>query len=439
MLSVDCKECALVGRSFLWHVPLGSLSECCRLFDDFCVMRIAYVTHKFYVPSETFVHDRALGLAGLGHSVTLVCDKLNASGRQAKDVELRPCHFRIVRRTMHWGGPFRSLCESLDHAVGVALLRREFVRAKAEVVYVDFGTNAIYAVEAAKSLGLPIASSFHGFDITASLRSPSYCRRLKPVLEQSDAMIVPSRHIRSLLENAGAPAEKIHVIAAGVNLAYCPVPDWACKRTGAPTVLSIGRLVEKKNPTGLVDAFRIVHDAMPQTRLVMVGDGPLKDDVLRRVGEQGLEGVVTLTGAQPHSVALEHLSAAWVFAQHSVTAPNGDQEGLPVSVMEACACGVPVVATLHSGIPEAIDEGQTGYLVREHDLAAMGERILQLLRNPDEARRMGENGRARALRDFDQHLCFTRVEAVLKGILKGSPAHDTATEVTEPSALRDNA
>ena len=92
-----------------------------------------------------------------------------------------------------------------------------------------------------------------------------------------------------------------------------------------------------------------------------------------------LGDAVTMHGALQHEQALEILARGWVFAQHSVTGINGDQEGLPVSIHESLAMGGPVVSTIHSGIPEAVTDGVNGYLVQEHDFETMADRIVGVL------------------------------------------------------------
>jgi glycosyltransferase involved in cell wall biosynthesis len=104
---------------------------------------------------------------------------------------------------------------------------------------------------------------------------------------------------------------------------------------------------------------------------------------------------------------------AAVFVQHSVTAPDGDTEGLPVGLLEAMAAGLAVVATRHAGIPEAVVEGETGLLVDEHDAAAMAAALVALLRDPERTRRLGAAGRARVLARFTHDHVAARLRDIL--------------------------
>jgi len=127
-----------------------------------------------------------------------------------------------------------------------------------------------------------------------------------------------------------------------------------------------------------------------------------------------LGGRVTLHGAQPSDVVQTLMDQADIFLQHSMTDPEtGDAEGLPVAILEAMAKGLPVVSTRHAGIPEAVEESATGYLVAEGDATEMAERIVQLAEDCDLRRRMGEDGWRRAKKYFS----WERERAELLNIL----------------------
>lgn len=377
-------------------------------------MRIAFVTHKFVVPSETFVRDLALGLVEAGHEVEIVCDSLNPEGRQCAALHFHSCGFRAIKRAAKASGFLGEVLARLSHAYATMVLRRVIARIKPDVVYGEFGTNAADAVDAVKSLGLPLVVSFHGFDATAAMRTPLYKKYIGRVMAYTHAATVPSAHIKRLLVLGGADGGKICIAPCGIKPARCAAPDWAAKQKGAPTVISVGRFVAKKNPVALIEAYRIVHEAMPEARFVMIGAGKLEGEVRARIRKHGLENCVELTGALPHEEVLRHMEQAWVFAQNSTTSIDGDQEGMPVSVQEAMACGLPVVATLHSGIPDAVTEGVHGYLAIENDFETIAERILSLLRNPALAKEMGAAGREKALQHFDNVAHVEKVDALLR-------------------------
>jgi glycosyltransferase involved in cell wall biosynthesis len=178
-------------------------------------------------------------------------------------------------------------------------------------------------------------------------------------------------------------------------------------------VLALGRLVEKKAPHLTIRAFALAAKDHPQARLDLVGDGPLRGAAEAALAESGLGNRITLHGALPHDACRALMRRAQIFAQHSVTAANGDTEGAPVAVAEAMATALPVVATRHSGIPEQVLDGETGLLVAEGDVAGMGAALSRLLADPGLAARMGEAGRARALERLDQTRLYGELRTIL--------------------------
>jgi glycosyltransferase involved in cell wall biosynthesis len=217
-----------------------------------------------------------------------------------------------------------------------------------------------------------------------------------------------SQAIADRLRAVGCPPDRLHVVPSGV--------DAARFRPGAPEpgrVLAVGRLTEKKAPHLTIRAFAVAARTAPGARLDMVGDGPLRPLCDAEIAAHGLGDRVALHGSLPHAEVAALMRRAAVFAQHSLTAPNGDAEGLPGAVVEAMACGLPVVATRHSGIPEAVVEGETGLLVGEGDVEGMGAALGALLADPARAAAMGAAGRARALERFTTERCHAQVRAVL--------------------------
>lgn len=144
--------------------------------------------------------------------------------------------------------------------------------------------------------------------------------------------------------------------------------------------MAIGRLTSKKAPQALLHAIALAARELPSLKFDFIGDGPLRSEVEETVGRLGISPIVTLHGALAHENALEVLRGARLFVQHSVTSSTGDQEGLPVAILEALALGIPVVSTIHSGIPEIVEEGVDGFLVREWDFETMAKRIIDVVR-----------------------------------------------------------
>jgi colanic acid/amylovoran biosynthesis glycosyltransferase len=157
-----------------------------------------------------------------------------------------------------------------------------------------------------------------------------------------------------------------------------------------------------------------VLERVPDAKLVMVGDGPLRPAVERLIAALRVQDRVHLLGAQDHAHVAELMRRAAVFTQHSVIAANGDREGTPVVVLEAGAAGVPVVATRHEGIAEAVIDGETGLLVEEGDVDGMASAVADLLSDQERARRLGQAARSRIEEKYSIEASIDGLWAILE-------------------------
>jgi glycosyltransferase involved in cell wall biosynthesis len=287
-----------------------------------------------------------------------------------------------------------------------AFLREHGVRA----VLCEWLDWTVPWVDVIRSAGIRCVAHAHGYDVSERWLADPAVRERYRALTAVDALVVVSEATRARLA-AVLPGPPIHVVPCGVDLPAPPAPRPA---GDAVRCVAIGRLVAKKSPILLLDAFRRAHERVPELRLDLVGDGELAPAAADYVRAFALGGCVTLHGAVTHARALALLAEADVFLQHSVRdARSGDEEGLPVAVLEAMAHAVPVLATRHAGIPEAVADGVEGRLVEEGDSRAMAERLVELSGSPEVRRRLGEAGRATAARRFS----WEAERATLLGLL----------------------
>lgn len=359
-------------------------------------MKIAYLISNLGLVSETFISDLITGLAEQ-EKVLVLCNDLtpqSSSGHYAvEEVRFLSLTSLSDRLQYHvntfWGEATvaRNYQIRLNHAYRtlIPVLQDH----QPNVAYIDYGTVAVLARAALKTLNIPFAVHFHGADITSALNDKVYRQELTYLFEDASALIVTSHHIKRLLILEGAPAEKVHVVRLGVNLEEHAPLAWDERRQHPPSIVFLGRLTPKKNPIALLEAFARVKQQVPDAQLSIIGDGPEMSRVQQRLERLGLQDTVKLYGALPRYEALAIVNRHWVFAQHSVTAPSGDQEGFGMSLAEAAALGLPVVSTLHNGIPEQVIHGETGFLVREFDYETMSDYMTKLLLNIDLAVEMG--------------------------------------------------
>jgi glycosyltransferase involved in cell wall biosynthesis len=226
-------------------------------------------------------------------------------------------------------------------------------------------------VSLAEKLGIPIVVTLHGYDVT--IRT-DFQTRYEKLWRKADRFICVSEFIRKKAIEAGFPPEKLVVHYIGIDRKrFAPVNS---DRAGG-MALFVGRLVEKKGCSYLLSAMQRVQNRHINARLVVIGDGPLRKSLEQHARELKLN--CSFLGAQSQDVVRKNLQAASVLCVPSVAARNGDSEGLPITILEALCMKVPVVASRHAGIPEAVLDGETGLLASERDEKELAEQILRFL------------------------------------------------------------
>ncbi|GAB2724591.1 glycosyltransferase [Halomonas garicola] len=286
------------------------------------------------------------------------------------------------------------------------------------LIHAHFGVEGVYALPLARRLDIPLVTTFHGFDATLSTksllasRSPSwmnYAVRRHQLARHGDIFLCVSEFIRQRVLELGFPEDQTHVHHIGIDTQSVQPRDPEGEK---PIVLHVARLVEKKGTEYLIRAFVKISDDFPDVELVIIGDGPLRESLEKLVESFGLKSQVHFMGARPHAEVLSSMLKAALLAIPSVTALSGDTEGLPMAILEAASLGIPVVGTWHSGIPEAIVDGKTGFLVAERDTEALAERLHVLLADQGRRRAMGLEARAFCESRFDIRHQTSKLEAI---------------------------
>ncbi|HEX5702606.1 MAG TPA: glycosyltransferase [Pyrinomonadaceae bacterium] len=293
-----------------------------------------------------------------------------------------------------------------------------FRRQQIEVVLAEYGPTGVAVLGACRKLNLPLVVHFHGYDMSERWVLERYAQGYSVMFRQAAALIAVSREMQRTLIDMGAPPERVHYNPCGVD---CEFFHGARPSESPPHVLTVGRFVEKKGPQLTLVAFADVVKAYPEARLRMIGDGPLFAECLTLVGRLAIERAVTFLGTQPHHVVADEMRRARLFAQHSIEAASGAMEGTPVALLEAGASGLPVVATYHGGIPDAVIPNQTGLLVKERDVAGMADQMLRLLRDPLLAAELGEAARRRVEMNFSSARSINALWTIIKDCSVSKP------------------
>lgn len=285
------------------------------------------------------------------------------------------------------------------------------------LVHAHFGPDAAWAIPIARRLRLPLVATFWGHDITvsasASLGYRAYRSMLLPrIFRHADLIIAVSEWIRKLLLDAGAPPSRVQVHYVGTDTQRFR-PSAGVERERF--VLFVGRLVEKKGVEYLLKAMAVVQKQQPSLDLVIAGDGPLREGLEKLANELNVR--CRFEGARTHEQVFELMKRALFLAVPSVTAASGDAEGLPLTLLEGQSMGLPVVATRHSGIPEAVEDGGSGFLVDERDHQALAEAILLLAQDSERRAQMGTAARALMVRKFDLKTQSRELEGLYRRLL----------------------
>lgn len=262
----------------------------------------------------------------------------------------------------------KKLFNRIDIKVRNRALAKYLLKNKIDVVFAEYGMVGASITEACQMANVPLVIHYHGADVHHTETIKRYHDLYKKAFAYASALIAVSGDMGKALVALGAPAEKITVASCGVNPDAFPQVD--ISKTGR-TFLAVGRFVEKKSPTSVVKAFKLVHDQFPDATLKMVGVGPLFEETKTLISQLKLGDSVILLGAQNPGQIKQLLAESRCFVQHSVTAKDGDKEGTPVTILEAGSSGLAIVSTQHTGIKEAVVNGETGYLVAEHDIEGM--------------------------------------------------------------------
>ena len=300
--------------------------------------------------------------------------------------------------------------------VAMLLVRRH----RPDVVMVEFGFHAVRVMELART-GVPLAVHFRGADASAERYLKRLEQRYRRLFQLTSAVIVKNRTMRDRLIALGAQPAQFLISPSGADEHRF---QGATPASTPPRFLAVGRFVAKKGPLDTLEAFAAMRGLTQHAnacRLVMVGDGPLLAAVQERARELGLEQSVAFPGVLSPDAVADEMRRARVFVQHSRIAEDGDEEGCPVSVMEAQLCGLPVVATRHGGIPDVVEDQQTGRLVEEGDRRAMAEAMALLADRPDLAGVWGAAGQRRARSRFTVAHHVEQITALLNGLVDRRP------------------
>lgn len=406
-------------------------------------MRLAYLYSRYPVLSQTFCDMEMLEMERRG-------DELLIASVHPPLTSLRHEHIARLRRPPHYAPPapvmrlweksFREtehwptgLIERHERAYGpdfkVELRARNasyfaelFSRNQIEHLHVHFANRAAHTALFIKEMsGLPFSITAHGQDFMTDLGQDDLLREICAAAKFVAAETDYSRDLLRKLCPDSAP--KIHRVYNGLDLANLPAPPTCERKPGPITILSIGRLVAFKGFEILLEACAELDLRNLDFRCRIVGDGPLRGKLEALIAQLNLRNRVTLCGSLSQEEVFAQLQACDIFALACVTDAAGGSDVFPTVILEAMACGRPVVSTKLAGVPESVADGTTGFLVAPGDWEEFARALDKLVRDPELRTRLGGAGRKR----LEDEFAIAKTIEPLRELL-GASGDTTSTE-----------
>ncbi len=387
-------------------------------------MKILFVMDEFPALSETFVLNQITGLIDRGYDVDVY------AGRPRKDpvVHEEVVKYNLLQRTYYYDAATDRTRRLLKAVASFPVYGRIFLRksdiagsreflsraqlahaaiclpwnSSYDIIYCHFGPNGnrgriLREIGAIKG---KLVTTFHGYDISLLLRQQN-----EDIYEQlfssGDLFLPVCENWKKQLIERGCAENKVVVHKMGIDFEKFRYSPRQTTSGGQIRFVSIARLIEKKGIEYGIRAVAKILKIYENIQYTIIGEGPLEASLKKVIGELGVSDNIELAGGMSQHEIIRLLDKAHILLAPSVTSRNGDQEGIPVVLMEAMAMGMPVISTRHSGIPELIQDGLSGFLVPEQDVDALYEKLKYLVEHPEIWADMAGEARNKVARDHD--------------------------------------
>lgn len=403
-------------------------------------MKIAFVVEIFPIISEAFVLNQATGLMDLGHEVEIFSFARGDTRMMHSDVKK---YGLLARTTYLWDpsltvserilkGPlalskifFRNPCTALQslnffrfgrEAVSLRMLfQASFVIGKEpyDIIHCQFGTAGLkfLPIYNLRILGGKLIVNFRGYDISQFIKQKGIDVYQK-LFRDADYFLTNCDYFRKKAVSLGCPKNKISVLGSDIDCNRFAFLERRKPVRSDVKIAFVGRLVEKKGVEYAIRAIAILKQRGYKTKLLIVGDGPLKQKLIRLCRRLNIKNHVIFLGAKNQTQIIEILSTVHLFTAPSVTARTGDQDA-PLNVLkEAMATSLPVVSTHHGGIPELVQDSISGFLVPERDALALADRLGYLIDHPERWPKMGRAGRLFVEKNYEHKTLTSQLENI---------------------------
>jgi len=407
-------------------------------------MKIAFIVSGFPTLSETFILNQITGLLDMGHDVEIFAQFNPKDKKVHSDVE----KYRLMERVHYTSIPYNKVKRILKaifliiknfHKAPLKILKSlnvfkygkmalslkllylliPFLDKRFDIIHCHFGPNGIIGVYP-KEIGIPgkYATSFHGHDVN------SYPKIMgenvyNVLFKNGDLFTANTNFTKQQVVKIGCDEKKIIILPVGLRVEKFKFSTRKIQSEKPIKILTVGRLVEKKGYEYAIRAIVKIVAKHENIFYMIAGDGPLRDELESLVSELGARNYVKFMGAVEEDEVLNLYQQAHIFVLPSVTASNGDREGQALVLQEAQAMGLPVVSTLHNGIPEGVLDGKSGFLVPEKDVDALADKLEYLIEHPELWPEMGMYGRKFVEERYNIKKLNQQLVEIYQNLIKG--------------------
>jgi colanic acid/amylovoran biosynthesis glycosyltransferase len=369
-------------------------------------MIVVHLERKFTSTTETFIVNQINTLKKFNHSVFTIkhINNLKADASiYSPQGKKRECDFRLLNN---------------KH---IKFYKAQTGLLEASLIHSHFLTDARFFHPLTKKYSIPKICSCYGYDVSKFPKKYGILARLyfKKIFKEYNIFLAMTEDMKKDLINLGCPEEKVKVHYYGTDTSLFDVErDYTNKDKF--TLLTIGSLVPKKGHLTILRALKELKDRFPVLDIEynVIGNGILEKRLKEFVKENMLDDIVNFKGALSHGEKFnEELRKAHVFVHPSITTKEGDKEGIPGTIVEAMASGLPVISTIHAGIPYVIQDGVTGLLISEKDSNELADKIMLLYHDELLRRNLGQNAKEYATQKLDIQMKSKDLEAIYNSLI----------------------
>ncbi len=306
-------------------------------------------------------------------------------------------------------------------------------RRHADLMHIYFGHTGVHLLPFIEQWRKPCVVSFHGADVARKDDFPDYAKKLRKMFDAVSLVLARSQSLADRLVELGCAPDRIRINRTGIPTKDFPFMRRETPRRGKWRILQACRLIPKKGVATSLRAFAMFLKENPKAEFCIAGKGPLQSQLEALAMELGILQRVHFCGFVTQAQLIELYETSHLFLHPSETPPDENQEGIPNSILEAMATGLPVLATQHGGIPEAIDHGRTGMLVEERDAEALGAAMLRFSRSAQLCGEIGYRASVSIGESFEQETQIEQLEAHYEEAIElGSNGIVTARAAVRP-------